>query len=277
VASQKAAPHNAETQRSSRHIALVGIGKSYGKGKGAIPAIESITLDIARGEFLSILGPSGCGKSTLLMIMAGLVQPSAGTIEVEQRRVTKPLTDIGIAFQQDLLFDWRTVLGNVMVQADMRGLDRNAARRNAEMLLERVGLKGFENRHPWELSGGMRQRVAICRALLHGASILLMDEPFGALDALTREHMNMHLQNLWMADRPTAVMVTHSISEAVFLSDRVVVLSPRPAHFVSELAIELPRPRIPAMRDSSEFVRFQQRLREAIEAPIGAGMALCSS
>src|SRR5262249_48203786 len=147
------------------------------------------------------------------------------------------------------------------------------ARRKAETLLERVGLKGFENRHPWELSGGMRQRVAICRALLHDASILLMDEPFGALDALTRDQMNMHLQTLWMTDRPTAVMVTHSISEAVFLSDRVIVLSSRPARFVFELAVELLRPRTPAMRDSSEFVRFQRRLREAIEAPEKAGAA----
>lgn len=257
-------------QIPSRHIGLTGIAKSY----GAIPAIENITLDIARGEFLSILGPSGCGKSTLLMMMAGLVQPSSGTIEVEKRRVTKPLTDIGIAFQQDLLFDWRTVLGNVMIQADMRGLDRNVARQKAERLLERVGLKGFENRRPWELSGGERQRVALCRALLHGASILLMDEPFGALDALTREHMNMHLQNLWIAERPTAVMVTHSISEAVFLSDRVIVLSPRPSRSVFELEIALPRPRTLTMRDSSEFVRFQHRLREAIDARQAVGTVL---
>jgi NitT/TauT family transport system ATP-binding protein len=137
----------------------------------------------------------------------------------------------------------------------------------AQTLLERVGLKGFENRYPWELSGGMRQRVAICRALLHDASILLMDEPFGALDALTRDQMNLHLQNLWMDSRPTAVMVTHSISEAVFLSDRVVVLSNRPARFAFELTIELPRPRTMEMRDTGEFVAFQHQLRKAIEPP----------
>lgn len=267
MTSQETASQVAAAQDPRRHISLNAVSKAYGTGKSAIPAIESITLNIARGEFLSILGPSGCGKSTLLMMLAGLVPPTHGSIEVEQRRVTGPVTDIGIAFQQDLLFDWRTVLGNVMVQADMRNLDRNAARAKAETLLERVGLKGFENRHPWELSGGMRQRVAICRALLHDASTLLMDEPFGALDALTREHMNMHLQTLWMADRPTAVMVTHSISEAVFLSDRVIVLSPRPARFVYELQIELPRPRTLAMRDSSEFVHFQHLLRQAIETP----------
>jgi NitT/TauT family transport system ATP-binding protein len=247
------------------HIALWDVAKAYGKGVKAISAVESVTLEIAQGELLSILGPSGCGKSTLLMMIAGLVPPTRGTIEVEQRPVTEPLTDIGIAFQQDLLFDWRTALGNVMVQADMRGLDRAAARVKALALLERVGLKGFESRYPWELSGGMRQRVAICRALLHDASVLLMDEPFGALDALTRDQMNLHLQTLWMDERPTAVMVTHSISEAVFLSDRVIVMSQRPARVVFEVQIELPRPRTVEMRDSSEFVRFQHQLRQAIE------------
>ncbi|HEY7245961.1 MAG TPA: ABC transporter ATP-binding protein [Xanthobacteraceae bacterium] len=251
----------------SPHIALKDVGKSYGKRNKAILAIESVTLDIARGEFLSILGPSGCGKSTLLMMIAGLVPPTRGLIEVGQRPVTQPLTDVGIAFQQDLLFDWRTVLGNVMVQADMRGLDRAAARAKARALLQRVGLAAFETRRPWELSGGMRQRVAICRTLLHGASMLLLDEPFGALDALTRDQMNVHLQNLWIDERPTAVMVTHSISEAVFLSDRVIVLSSRPARFLHELQIELPRPRTMEMRDASEFVRLQHRLRQAIEMP----------
>ncbi len=252
---------------SASHIVLTDVAKSYGKGDKAIPAIESITLEIARGEFLSILGPSGCGKSTLLMMIAGLVPPTRGSIEVGQRPVTEPLIDVGIAFQQDLLFDWRTVLGNVMVQADLRGLDRATARAKARTLLERVGLDAFEQRHPWELSGGMRQRVAICRTLLHGASILLLDEPFGALDALTRDQMNVHLQNLWIDERPTAVMVTHSISEAVFLSDRVIVLSSRPARFAYALQIDLPRPRTVEMRDASEFVRFQHQLRQAIEMP----------
>jgi NitT/TauT family transport system ATP-binding protein len=253
--------------RPQRHIILNDVAKTYGKGNHAIVAIDSATLDVGRGEFLSILGPSGCGKSTLLMMMAGLVSPTRGSIEVDERPVTKPLTDIGIAFQQDLLFDWRTALGNVMLQADIRGLDRASARTKALTLLERVGLKGFEKRYPWELSGGMRQRVAICRALLHDASILLLDEPFGALDALTRDHMNLHLQNLWMDLGPTAVMVTHSISEAIFLSDRVVVLSNRPSKFVFELTIELPRPRMIDMRDTAEFVAFQHQLRLAIEPP----------
>jgi NitT/TauT family transport system ATP-binding protein len=253
--------------QQSRHIVVKDIAKVYGKGNRAVAAIDTITLDVARGEFLSILGPSGCGKSTLLMMMAGLVSPTRGSIEVDERPVTKPLTDIGIAFQQDLLFDWRTALGNVMLQADIRGLDRAGAQAKALALLARVGLKGFENRYPWELSGGMRQRVALCRALLHDASILLMDEPFGSLDALTRDQMNLHLQMLWMDTRPTAIMVTHSISEAVFLSDRVVVLSGRPARSAFELTIDLPRPRTVELRDTAEFVGFQHQLRQAIEPP----------
>jgi NitT/TauT family transport system ATP-binding protein len=254
-----------DTAGMPRHISLKDIGKSYGPSANSIAAIKSVSLDIAKGEFLSILGPSGCGKSTLLMMIAGLVPPSRGTIAVEGLPVRKPLTDIGIAFQQDLLFDWRTVLGNVMVQADMRGLDRAVARKKACALLERVGLAGFEKRYPWQLSGGMRQRVAMCRALLHDASILLMDEPFGALDALTRDNMNLDLQNLWMAERPTAILVTHSIGEAVFLSDRVIVLSPRPAKFSHEVQVTLPRPRTVEMRDTAEFGRFQRELRQAID------------
>ena len=170
---------------TDKHICLSNVGKTYGTGKKAVKALSNISLDIGRGEFLSILGPSGCGKSTLLMMIAGLISASEGYIEVDQRKVCAPLTDVGIAFQRDLLFDWRTVLGNIMLQADMRGLDKRAARARALMLLEKVGLSGFENRRPWELSGGMKQRVALCRSLVHEASLLLMDEPFGALDALT--------------------------------------------------------------------------------------------
>jgi NitT/TauT family transport system ATP-binding protein len=257
----------AEDAGSGAHLVLSGVGKSFGARSSAVVALDAIDLSIARSEFLTLLGPSGCGKSTLLMIMAGLVAPSRGTVVVDGKPVTRPLTDIGIAFQQDLLFDWRTVLGNVMLQADIRGMDREKARSKAAQLLARVGLQGFEQRRPWELSGGMRQRVALCRALLHDARVLLLDEPFGALDALTRDQMNLDLQSLWWADRPTAVLVTHSISEAIFLSDRVVVLSPRPGRIVLETAIDLPRPRTIEMRDTVEFVTYQRRLRAAIENP----------
>jgi NitT/TauT family transport system ATP-binding protein len=249
------------------HICLSNVAKTYGTGNKAVKALSNISLDIARGEFLSILGPSGCGKSTLLMMIAGLISASEGYIEVDQRKVCAPLTDVGIAFQRDLLFDWRTVLGNVMLQADMRGLDKRAARARALMLLEKVGLSGFENRRPWELSGGMKQRVALCRSLVHEASLLLMDEPFGALDALTRDQINLHLQTLWLAERRTAIMITHSISEAIFLSDRVVVLSPRPGRVVCDLGIDLPRPRTLDMQASDVFARCAKQVRSAINHP----------
>ncbi|MGH6673699.1 MAG: ABC transporter ATP-binding protein [Xanthobacteraceae bacterium] len=243
------------------HIEIKGVEKEYGRtGR----ALDRIDLSVAPGEFVSLLGPSGCGKSTLLMIIAGLEPPSVGEVLVKGEPVTRPLTDLGIVFQQDLLFDWRTVLGNVLLQAEVRGLNRKAARARAQELLAQVGLAGFEARRPWELSGGMRQRVAICRALLHDAFLLLLDEPFGALDALTRDKMNLDLQTIWTTDRRTAILVTHSISEAVFLSDRVAVLSPRPGRIILDIAIDLPRPRTMDMRDSAPFVSYQKRLREAI-------------
>lgn len=249
------------------HISLAGLGKIYESRQGPVTALQDITLTIGRSEFISLIGPSGSGKSTLLMIVAGLVRSTRGDVVIAEKPVVAPVTDVGIVFQQDLLFDWRTVLGNVMLQADIRGLDKTAARAKAMTLLERVGLKGFEHRRPWELSGGMRQRAAICRALLHDASILLLDEPFGALDALTRDQMNLDLQELWLTDRPTAVLVTHSISEAVFLSDRVIVLSARPGRIAAEVPIALPRPRTIDMRDSADFVAYQHALRTAIGHP----------
>jgi NitT/TauT family transport system ATP-binding protein len=224
-----------------------------------------VSVSVAPEEFVSILGPSGCGKSTLLMIVAGLVAPSAGTVHVHGAPVTRPLTDVGIIFQRDLLFDWRTVLGNVMLQADVRGLDRRSAQARALELLDRVGLGEFAERHPWELSGGMRQRVAICRALLHDARLLLMDEPFGALDALTRDQMNLDLQGIWATERRAAILVTHSITEAVFLADRVVIMSPRPGRMVSEVTIGLPRPRTLDMRDTPEFMEHARSIRRTIE------------
>ena len=212
-----------------------------------------------------MLGPSGCGKSTLLTIVAGLIPPSAGTVSVHGRLVTRPITDVGIVFQRDLLFDWRTVLGNVMLQADIRGLDRERTREKALALLDRVDLAGFADHYPWELSGGMRQRVAICRALVHDAALLLLDEPFGALDALTRDQMNLDLQRIWSSDRRTAIFVTHSISEAIFLSDRVVVMSPRPGRIVVEIDIDLPRPRLLEVRETERFSGYVRHLRTTIE------------
>jgi NitT/TauT family transport system ATP-binding protein len=246
-------------------VCLRGIRKVYASRKGDVVALADIDLTVRAQEFVSIVGPSGCGKSTLLMIAAGLVPPTTGQVLVRGREVTAPLTDVGIAFQRDLLFDWRTVLGNVLLQADVRGLDRAQARARAFMLLERAGLRGFEHHHPWELSGGMRQRVAICRALLHESSLLLLDEPFGALDALTRDQMSLDLQRIWWADRRTALFVTHSTSEAIFLSDRVIVMSPRPGRIMADFTIDLPRPRNVEMRESAEFSQYQREIRKRME------------
>jgi NitT/TauT family transport system ATP-binding protein len=252
------------SETKNPHIEVEGLSKVFGTGAGAMKALDNVDLTVRKGEFVSILGPSGCGKSTLLMILAGLVSSSSGTVAVSGNEVLRPLTDIGIVFQRDLLFDWRTILENVMLQADIRGLNRKASQEKAMLLLETVGLKGFENRRPWELSGGMRQRVALCRALLHDASVLLLDEPFGALDAITRDQINLDLQAIWLREKRTSVLVTHSISEAIFLSDRVVVMSTRPGRIIYEVRIDLPRPRTVEMRDMPEFVGYQAKLRDSI-------------
>ena len=248
-------------------VRLFGVGKSYPRARATFIALDGIDLAVGKSEFVSIIGPSGCGKSTVLLIIAGLVAPTRGSVRVDATAVTAPLTNVGIVFQRDLLFDWRTVLGNVMLQAEVRGLDPSTSTERAMRLLAQAGLAGFESHYPWELSGGMRQRVAICRALLHRADLLLLDEPFGALDALTRDQMNLDLQAIWGAHRTTAVLVTHSISEAVFLSDRVFIMATRPGRIVDTLTIDLPRPRTVEMRETEAFVRYQRLLREGIGHP----------
>jgi NitT/TauT family transport system ATP-binding protein len=253
-----------ETQSRATLIAIKSVGMRYGAASGGLVALDAVSFDVGKSEFVSILGPSGCGKSTLLLIAAGLMKPTVGSVTVHGTLVTRPLTDIGVVFQQDLLFDWRTVIGNVMLQADVRGLPKEASLQKARRLLRQVGLEQFEDRRPWELSGGMRQRVAICRALLPEANVLLLDEPFGALDALTRDKINLDLQDMWALERPTTLFVTHSIAEAVFLSDRVVVMSPRPGTIIDDVVIDLPRPRTIEIRDTAHFADYQRRLRAAI-------------
>ncbi len=206
-------------------------------------ACAEVHLDIRQSEFVAIVGPSGCGKTTLLKMVAGLVPYSSGSISVGGRKVDRPQTDVGIVFQESILLDWRDVLSNVMLQVDIRGMDRATCEAVAKHLLRQTGLEGFENKKPYELSGGMRQRVSICRALVHDPPLLLMDEPFGALDALTREQISMDIQRVWMEKRKTALHITHSIPEAVLLADRVVVMSPRPGRIVEILDVDLPRPR----------------------------------
>ncbi len=234
-------------------VSLQAVSKRYIGGASEVVALDSTSLSVREGEFVSIVGPSGCGKSTLLMIIAGLVTPTSGTALVGSQPVVGPATGLGIVFQQDALLEWRNVLQNVLLQAEIRHLESKAAGRRARDLLRMVGLEGFEESYPHELSGGMRQRVAICRALLHGPSLLLMDEPFGALDALTRDQLNIDLQRICGEVGITTIFVTHSLDEAVFLGDRVVIMSPRPSTVKEIISIDLPRPRKIAMRAQPEF------------------------
>jgi NitT/TauT family transport system ATP-binding protein len=247
-------------------IALDGVSKTYAASDGPIRALDQVTLDVADGEFLSVLGPSGCGKSTLLLMIAGLLAPSAGEIRVAGRPVTRPQTDVGIVFQNPVLLDWRTVLRNVMLQVEARALDLAEHRAKARDLLRAVGLEGFEDKYPFELSGGMRQRAAICRALIHDPPLLLMDEPFGALDALTREQMRLDIERLWLERRKTVVFITHSIPEAVLLSDRVVVMSPRPGRVDGILDIDLPRPRRLEVQESARFTGYLTAITDLFRA-----------
>jgi NitT/TauT family transport system ATP-binding protein len=250
---------------AGHYIRLRGVGKSYDTRDGAVQACADVDLDIRQSEFVAIVGPSGCGKTTILKMVAGLVPHSAGTISVGGRTVDRPLTDVGIVFQESILLDWRDVLSNVMLQIDIRGLPRAPGEAVARALLQQTGLAGFENKKPYELSGGMRQRVSICRALVHDPPLLLMDEPFGALDALTREQIAMDIQRVWMDKRKTAVHITHSIPEAVLLADRVVVMGPRPGRIVEIIDIDLPRPRR-LDRLPERFNDYAGRIREIFKS-----------
>jgi len=243
-------------------IDIDGVGKTFtGQDGEQIIALEGTDLKIGRGEFVSIVGPSGCGKSTLLSLVAGLLETTIGEVRISGSRVDGPYTDLGFAFQSDLLLDWRTVLRNVLLQCDMRGIDNKAHQPRARELLRSVGLEGFEDKRPFELSGGMRQRVALCRALLLDPPMLMMDEPFGALDALTREQMQVDLLAMWQETKKTVLFVTHSISEAVFLSDRIIVMTPRPGKVREIIDIDISRPRDLNVRDTGEFGAIVHRIR----------------
>jgi NitT/TauT family transport system ATP-binding protein len=225
------------------YIRLQNVSKTYQTKSGMLEACTDVNLDIRESEFVAIVGPSGCGKTTILKMVAGLQPYTTGTITIGGKRVDRPQIDVGIVFQEAIMLDWRDVLSNVMLQIDIRKMDRKKYEPIASDLLKATGLGGFEKKKPYELSGGMRQRVSICRALVHGPSMLMMDEPFGALDALTREQISMDIQRLWMETRKTALHITHSIPEAVLLADRVVVMGPRPGRIVEIIDIDLPRPR----------------------------------
>jgi NitT/TauT family transport system ATP-binding protein len=246
---------------SSYAIEADGVGKVYESSAGPVTALSAVDLDLRQGEFVSLLGPSGCGKTTLLRMIAGLEDSTSGTI----RRHGRGLDGLGFVFQRDVLVDWRTIIDNVLLPIEFKNKKPKEYRDRAIELLGTFGLRGYENRRPWELSGGMRQRAAICRALIDDPQLLLMDEPFGALDALTRDELNVELQSVWQKSRKTVLFVTHSISEAVFLSDRVVVIADRPGRIVETIDIDFARPRSLDIREEPEFGRYSRHLRDVLD------------
>lgn len=252
---------------SENAIHIDRVSKTFETRGGAVKALDSVSLELRAGEFVSIVGPSGCGKSTLLSIIAGLKKASTGKVTIGATPVNGPYRASGIVFQKDLLMEWRTALDNVLLQIELRGLRRKDYVDRALDLLAKVNLQDFANKYPRELSGGMRQRVSICRALIHDPPILLMDEPFGALDALTRDEISTDLSRLCDDAGKTVVFITHSIAEAVHLSDRVIVMSPRPASILDDVTINLPRPREIQVRDTPEFGAYAHRIRGKLMNP----------
>jgi NitT/TauT family transport system ATP-binding protein len=248
-------------------IEAVAVGKTYLASKGrSVEALTGVSLAIKAGEFLSIVGPSGCGKSTFLSLVAGLVPLSSGHVTVAGKRVTAPSIDVGIVFQSALLLDWRTVLENILVPVEVMGLPRAEFRARAFELLDMTGLTECADHYPWQLSGGMQRRVAICRALVFNPPILLLDEPFGALDAMTRDYMNIELMRIWQANRKTVILITHSIAEAVLLSDRVAVMSPVPGRILEVIDIDIPRPRALEVTAQPRFGDIVNRIRKYFSA-----------
>ena len=244
------------------YLQVQSLSKVYPTDDGPVRALDRVSISQHKGEFVSLVGPSGCGKSTLVMIAAGLISASDGRILVDGKPVRKARTDIGIVFQNHVLLDWRTTLQNVLLQAEARNMNMAKAELRARELLAAVGLAGFEDKYPKSLSGGMRQRVSICRALIHNPFHLLMDEPFGALDALTRDQLVLDLQDICGKQSVSILFVTHSIVEAVFLSDRVIVMTPRPGKVDKIIHIDLPRPRTLAIRESPEFAAYSREILE---------------
>ena len=246
----------------SPYLQIDSLGKSYRSPQGEVRALEGVSLSVGDGEFVAVLGPSGCGKSTMMLMVAGLLPPTSGEIRVAGQAVRGPIPDVGIVFQNSVLLDWLTVLGNAMFLVDLRRLPRRQYEPHARELLRAVGLAGFEQHRPYQLSGGMKQRTSICRALVLDPPLLLMDEPFGALDALTREQMRLDLEHLWMDSPKTVLFITHSVPEAVLLADRVVILSPRPGRIERIIEIDLPRPRHLAARRDPKFAEYEQTITD---------------
>jgi NitT/TauT family transport system ATP-binding protein len=243
-------------------IRIERLSKTFGNARDGMLALNNIDCTIEQGSFVSIVGPSGCGKSTLLRILAGLLDYEVGNVVLDGQPIHGSRRDVGVVFQSSILLPWRTILDNVLLPAEVLGLDMRKARERALRLLHMVRLDGFEHKLPRQLSGGMQQRASIARALLHDPKILLMDEPFGALDAMTREHMNVELQRIWMESGKTVVLITHSIPEAVFLGDVVFVMSPRPGTLERVIRIDIPRPRTMAAMSDPTFAQAAAEIRE---------------
>jgi NitT/TauT family transport system ATP-binding protein len=259
------------------YISFNGVAKTFATKSGRdIEALRDVSFEVGRNEFVTIVGPSGCGKSTLLRLAAGLTPPTVGDVLVDGAPVREPQRDVGMVFQHSVLLQWKDALGNVLLPARILGLERDAATARARALLEMVGLSEFGHRFPRELSGGMRQRVAICRALLAQPSILLMDEPFGALDALTREELSLELMRIWSEEVKTVLFVTHSIPEAVLLGDRVIVMGRRPGTVVAVADIELDRPRDIGLTATPVFQEYVASIRSRItkDRAVGEGRGL---
>lgn len=246
----------------NHHIELSSVSKVFGEDDDAVHAFGPADLTIDKGEFVSLLGPSGCGKSTLMLMIAGLLPPTEGQIRLGGELVTKPRTDIGIMFQDNTLVPWRTVRGNIELQLEMRNFKPARHADRIRSLLESVHLDDFADRFPYELSGGMQQRAAFCQAMVHDPQTMLLDEPLGKLDAMTRERIRTDLQSLWMQQRPTVVFVTHSIEEAIQLSNRVAVITPRPGRIDRIIPIDLPFPRDFEVKSSPEFFNYNRTIQE---------------
>ncbi len=250
---------------TSDHLVIDGVCKTYRSQRGSLEALRDISLRVRAGAFVSIVGPSGCGKTTLLRCVAGLDHPTAGEISLKGSAVSGPPDNMGMVFQRDVLLDWRTVLDNVLLLTEFRGLPRRDWIDRARRLLAVFGLASFEDRYPWELSGGMRQRVSICRAILDEPELLLMDEPFAALDAFTRDELNLELQTLSQRTQSTTLFITHNIGEAIFLADQVVVMDRRPGRIATVLDVDIPKPRALSVREGRAFAEIGRQVRQTFE------------
>jgi NitT/TauT family transport system ATP-binding protein len=253
------------TEPSTPYVVVDDLEVTYSTKRDApVTALSGLSLTIDRGQFISVVGPSGCGKSTFLKVAAGLLSASAGHVSIDGRVVQGTSRDIGIVFQTPVLLPWRNILENTMIVPNVQHLDQAAHRERARELLDMVGLSGFEKKYPNELSGGMQQRAGVVRALVSDPPMLLMDEPFGALDALTREQLNVDLQRIWMQTGKTVIFITHSVTEAVFLGDRVVVMGARPGRMLEDITIDLPRPRALSDMAKPEFGKYADHVRDLL-------------